>query len=109
MNSYLFFRRIKWPVILIVFGITALLNQWHILSYDESWPLYLIVWGLLQLAERAAWSRAQEINQYPNPPAGNSGNYPRNYPGNWGGGPATQPPSPTSTALSVHPWDEGRK
>lgn len=105
MNSYIFIHRIKWPVILIVFGITALLNQWNILSYGESWPLYLIAWGLLQLAERAAWSRAQEPSQYPGPTAGNSG-------GNWGG-PATQPPNPTSTststALSIQPWDEGRK
>lgn len=101
MNSYIFLHRIKGPVILVVFGITALLNQWHVLSYSESWPLYLIAWGLLQLAERAAWSRAQELNQYPAPPPANTGN--------WGGGPVTHAPSSTSTALSTQPWDEGRK
>lgn len=101
MNSYIFLHRIKGPVILVVFGITALLNQWHILSYGESWPLYLIAWGLLQLAERAAWSQAQQLNQYPAPPPGNSGT--------WGGGQSAQPPSPPSTALSIQPWDEGRK
>lgn len=100
MNSYIFLHRIKGPVILVIFGITALLNQWHILSYGESWPLYLIAWGLLQLAERAAWSRLQEASQYPAPPPGNSGNW---------GGPATQPSNPPSTALAVQPWDEGRK
>ncbi|HEV2464715.1 MAG TPA: hypothetical protein VGT04_13000 [Acidobacteriaceae bacterium] len=101
MNSYIFLRRIKGPVMIVVFGITALLNQWHVLSYGESWPLYLIAWGMLQLGERAAWSQAQELNQYPAPPTGNSGN--------WAGGPTAQPPSSTSTALSVQPWDEGRK
>jgi hypothetical protein len=108
MNRYLFFCRIKWPVMLLVFGFTALLDQWDILSYGRSWPLYLIVFGLLQLAERAAWSQAQ----YPEQPTGYSG-----QPGNWGGPAAPAPPS-SSSALSVTPpdmprgfgpEDEGRK
>jgi hypothetical protein len=45
---------------LLVFGITALLNEWDILSFGRSWPLYLIVFGVLQLAERAAWSQYQQ-------------------------------------------------
>ena len=52
MNRYMFLHRIKGPVIILVFGVTALLHTWHILSYSRSWPLYLIVIGLLQLAER---------------------------------------------------------
>jgi hypothetical protein len=59
MNRYLFLHRVRWPLMLVVFGVTALLNQWGILSWGESWPLYLIALGLLQLAERAAWSQAQ--------------------------------------------------
>lgn len=109
MNRYLFLSRIKWPVMLLVFGFTALLDQWDLLSYSRSWPLYLIVFGVLQLAERAAWSQAQASE----PPAGYSG-----QPGNWGGPSAPPPPSSSSSALSVTPpgtprgfgpEDEGRK
>jgi hypothetical protein len=60
MNPYLFIHRIKGPAMLVVFGITALLNEWDILSFGRSWPLYLIVFGVLQLAERAAWAQYQQ-------------------------------------------------
>jgi len=60
MNPYLFIHRIKGPAMLLVFGITALLNEWDIISFGRSWPLYLIVFGVLQLAERAAWSQWQQ-------------------------------------------------
>ena len=60
MSPYLFIHRIKGPAMILVFGITALLNQWDILSFGKSWPLYLIVLGVLQLAERAAWSQWQQ-------------------------------------------------
>lgn len=60
MNPYLFIHRIKGPAMLVVFGITALLNEWDIISFGRSWPLYLIVFGVLQLAERAAWSQYQQ-------------------------------------------------
>jgi hypothetical protein len=52
--NYLFYRRIKGPVFLVTFGVTALLAQWHILSFGKSWPLYLIVYGVLRLGEGAA-------------------------------------------------------
>lgn len=60
MNSYVFLHRIKGPAMLVVFGITALLDEWDILSYGRSWPLYLIVFGVLQLAERAALAQWQQ-------------------------------------------------
>ena len=60
MNPYLFIHRIKGPAMLLVFGITALLNEWDVLSFGRSWPLYLIVFGVLQLAERAAWAQYQQ-------------------------------------------------
>lgn len=88
MNRYIFLHRIKGPVIILVFGVTALLHTWHILSFGRSWPLYLIVLGLLQLAERAAWAQMQT----PPPPPG--------QPGNWGG-----PAGPSSTSLSIAPHD----
>ena len=60
MNPYIFIHRIKGPAMLLVFGITALLNEWEIVSFGRSWPVYLIVLGVLQLAERAAWSQWQQ-------------------------------------------------
>lgn len=89
MNRYIFIHRIKGPAMILVFGVTALLNQWDILSFGKSWPLYLIVLGVLQLAERAAWSQAQ----YPvaDPYAGSVPGQ-----GNWGG-PAAPPPSSSLT------------
>jgi hypothetical protein len=59
MNPYLFVHRIKWPSILLVFGITALLDEFDVLPYGKSWPLYLIVLGVLLLAERALLSQIQ--------------------------------------------------
>jgi hypothetical protein len=58
VNSYIFFRRIRWPILLLTFGVTALLNQWDILHFDQSWPLYLVVFGVLRLAEGAALASA---------------------------------------------------
>jgi hypothetical protein len=66
MNPYIFIHRIKGPAMLLVFGITALLNEWDIITFGRSWPLYLIVFGVLQLAERAAWSQWHQ--QYPQGP-----------------------------------------
>ena len=60
MNPYLFIHRIKGPAMLLVFGVTALLHEWDIISYGRSWPLYLIVLGVLQLAERAALAQWQQ-------------------------------------------------
>lgn len=99
MNTYIFLRRIKGPVIIVVFGITALLNQWDVLSYGQSWPLYLIALGLLMLAERAAWSRMQYPPEGPVPAQYASGSVP----------PQPAAPQQTSTALSISPWNEGRK
>lgn len=59
MTSWLLIRRLRGPAFLLLVGITALLNQWDILSFGRSWPLYLILFGLLSLAERAALSQAQ--------------------------------------------------
>jgi Domain of unknown function (DUF5668) len=58
MNQYLLLRRLRGPAILLTFGVTALLDEYGVISYGHSWPLYLIVIGILQLAERAALSQA---------------------------------------------------
>jgi hypothetical protein len=56
MNAWLLVRRLRGPAFIILVGVTALLNQWHVLSFARSWPLYLILAGVLGLAERAALS-----------------------------------------------------
>jgi hypothetical protein len=61
MNSWLLIRRLRGPAFLILVGITALLNQWGVLSFTRSWPLYLILAGVLGLAERAAMSAAPPV------------------------------------------------
>ena len=58
MNTWLLIRRLRGPAFLILVGITALLNQWGVLSFSRSWPLYLILAGILGLAERAAIAAA---------------------------------------------------
>lgn len=69
MNSWLLIRRLRGPAFLILVGITALLNQWGVLSFSRSWPLYLILAGVIGLAERAAILAAPPV-----PPA-----YPYSY------------------------------
>jgi hypothetical protein len=60
---WLLVRRMRGPAFLVLFGITALLNQFDILSFGQSWPLYLILAGLIALAERAAFQ--PEMPPYP--------------------------------------------
>jgi hypothetical protein len=71
MNSWYTLRRMRGAIYLIVIGILALLNQYRILTWDQSWPFFLIVPGVLMLAERAAWTadlrRQQEEQGTPMP------------------------------------------
>lgn len=60
---WLLVRRMRGPAFLVLFGITALLNQFDILSFGQSWPLYLILAGVIALAERAAFQ--PEVPPYP--------------------------------------------
>src|SRR3984885_6530339 len=64
MNTWLLIRRLRGPAFLIMVGITALLNQWGVLSFSRSWPLYLILAGVIGLAERAAPSTG--ASRFPN-------------------------------------------
>ncbi len=56
MSRYLMISRLRWPAILLLTGIIALLDQADILSWGRAWPLYLILFGVLALAERASLS-----------------------------------------------------
>ena len=53
MNRYLIIHRLRWPAILLLTGVIALLDEAHLLSWGRAWPLYLILFGVLTLAERA--------------------------------------------------------
>jgi hypothetical protein len=64
MNRYLMVCRLRWPSLLILTGIIALLSRMDIMSWGHAWPLYLILLGVLSLAERAA------LAAEPVPPAG---------------------------------------
>ncbi len=54
MNQWLLIRRLRGPAFVLLFGVTALLDQWHVIGFVRSWPLYLILLGVMSLAERAA-------------------------------------------------------
>lgn len=54
MSRYLIICRLRWPALLLLTGVIALLDQMDILTWGRAWPLYLILLGLLALAERAA-------------------------------------------------------
>lgn len=92
MNPYIFIHRIKGPAMLLVFGVTALLNEWDIISFGRSWPLYLIVLGVLQLAERAAWSQWQQ-QQYAQ----------GQYAAQTAPGSGAPPAPPSSSSLAITP------
>ena len=53
MNRYFIIHRLRWPALLLLTGVIALLDQAHVLSWGRAWPLYLILLGVLALAERA--------------------------------------------------------
>jgi hypothetical protein len=82
MNAWWLIRRLRGPAFLILVGVTALLNQWGVLSFGRSWPLYLILAGVLGLAERAAIAAAPPAV----PPV-----YPGAYTGSGSGLPAAEP------------------
>jgi len=98
MNRYMIVCRLRWPAILLLTGVIALLDQANILSWGHAWPLYLILWGVLALAERAVLAA-----DGPPPPAGYSyaQGYPAGYapqPGAYAGA-APAPSAPASTGI----------
>jgi hypothetical protein len=107
MNQYLFLRRMRGPIMLLVFGVTAILDEYTGIRYSMSWPLYIIAWGILKLAENAV------LAQNPPPPPGA---YPNPYPGypppgaGYGAypGPTAPPEAQPPTTAIVPVQDEER-
>jgi len=98
MNRWLLIRRLRGPAFLLMFGVTALLHEWHILSFGQSWPLYLVLAGVLALAERAAFV-APDPSQMPQYPP-YAGSYPPPQPSSSGW---QKPPSSPGTGIVPAP------
>jgi hypothetical protein len=101
MNQYLFLRRMRGPIILLTFGITAILDEYAGISYGHSWPLYIIVWGLLKLAENAILAQNPPVPPvgYPGYPAAGTPGY-TTYTG------AASPVEATTTATAIVPPED---
>ena len=84
MSRYMIVCRLRWPAILLLTGIIALLDQADILSWGRAWPLYLILFGVLALAERATLATEP-------PPPGYTSSYPYGGAGYQAAGYAPQP------------------
>ncbi len=99
MNRYLFIRRLMWPCILLLLGITALLHQAHIVHMSLFIPLLLILIGVLKLAERAALAAEGGY-----PPLYPWGTYPGapNPPAQGGAGPNPPTAVASTNSLSIH-------
>ena len=101
MNGWLMIRRMRGPAFLLMFGVTALLHEWHILSFGQSWPLYLVLAGVLALAERAAFT-APDPSQMPQQYPPYAGSYPpQPPPSGW----QTPPPPPGTGIVPAPPSD----
>src|SRR5277367_6819996 len=100
MSRYLIVCRLRWPALLLLTGVIALLDQMDILSWGRAWPLYLILFGVLALAERAALAAEPPPAAYP---YGYAPDYATGYPpqaGVYAGAPAAAPPAaPASTGI----------
>jgi hypothetical protein len=101
MSRYMIICRLRWPAVLLLTGVIALLDQADILSWGRAWPLYLILFGVLALAERATLaSEAPPPPGYPYAPGYQAAGYapqPGPYPGT-SPAPGPQPPSPQAPA-----------
>lgn len=107
MNRYMIVSRLRWPALLLLTGVIALLSEMDILSWGHAWPLYLILLGVLALAERAA------LASEPVPPAGypygadyQAAGYAPGYPPPAGAYAApAQPVSASSVSTSIVPTE----
>jgi hypothetical protein len=68
MSRYMIICRLRWPALLLLTGVIALLDQMDILSWGHAWPLYLILLGVLALAERTALAAEPMVPPMAPPP-----------------------------------------
>jgi hypothetical protein len=120
MNRYMIVSRLRWPALLLLTGVIALLDQMDILTWGHAWPLYLILLGVLALAERAALA-SEPMPPPPGYPPYAAGYQAAGYAPQAGSYPATpEPPAPAAqpastgivpvqTDLEVHSDESPRK
>jgi hypothetical protein len=108
MNRYMIISRLRWPSLLLLTGIIALLHQAGVMRWGHAWPLYLILLGVLALAERAALASDPSAANYPYPGGYNPGGYGSQagpYQGPYtgaapaAGSPSPEPAPPASTGI----------
>jgi hypothetical protein len=114
MSRYMIICRLRWPALLLLTGVIALLDQADILSWGRAWPLYLILLGVLALAERA--TLASEAPPVPTSPYASgypAGSYAPGYGPGYGPGyapgyaPPAGPPPGTGPVVTPQPASTG--
>lgn len=104
MNRWYQIRRLRGAVILILIGVLALLNQWHVMRWEVSWPIILIVLGLVLLAERAAWAADARARQEEQEYAASGAAYSHSQPSGAVAGSASWPPASESSSVGSGPF-----
>ncbi|MGB6131004.1 MAG: hypothetical protein WBG54_04440 [Acidobacteriaceae bacterium] len=105
MNQYLFLRRMRGPILLLIFAVTAVLAEYTSIGYDKSWPLYIVALGLIKLAENAVLAQNPPPPPPPYPGYPPQGGYPgySGYPGYPGAGTPPGPTAPATTSTAIVP------
>jgi len=93
MSRYMIICRLRWPALLLLTGVIALLVQVDMLTWGKAWPLYLILWGVLALVERGALAAEQPPADIPYGTGYGTPGY-----ATPAGGYAPAPPAPTTTS-----------
>ena len=107
MSRYIMICRLRFPAILLLVGVLALLHQMDIIGnfWHLFWPLLLIMLGLLMLAERAALAAEGGYAQGPCQSQPYPGQYPGQYTGQYPAGApyagTTAPPAGTGVPPST--------
>jgi hypothetical protein len=118
MNRYLMISRLRWPALLLLTGVIALLVNFDKLEWSQAWPLYLILLGVLALAERASLaSQPPPADPYSGYQSGYPAGYPAGYEAGYQGYPtggyppqtapyAGAPVQPTAPSTSIVPVED---
>ena len=103
MSRYILIRRLRWPAILLLIGVLALLHQAGVIPYFWRlfWPLLLIMMGVLMLAERTALA-AEGDSLFPGAPWQGT---PQPGAGTPGAGSGTQQSTVGTAIVPSHPND----
>jgi Zn-dependent protease len=104
MSRYIMIRRLRFPAILLLVGVIALLNETGVLDQFWQWfvPLLLILLGVIMLAERAALAVEGGYPPYPGADPRTATGIPP-YPGQ----PQAYVP-PDQPSVPPQPWDSGK-